>query len=68
MRAEYEAALRSLSRLGIRELEAAVEPTLVASILAVVAIDKGQPTLGRLAGEFTEDERRQMIGLWERQG
>ena len=68
MRAEYEAALRSLSHLGVRELETAVEPTLVASILAVVAIDKGQPTLGRLAVEFTEDERREIIRLWERQG
>jgi len=68
LRDEYETALRSLSRLGVRELEAAVEPSLVASILAVIAIDKGQPTLGRLAVEFSDDERREMIAFWERQG
>ncbi|MCC8957055.1 hypothetical protein H8B02_27560 [Bradyrhizobium sp. Pear77] len=67
MRDQYEAAVQSLSRQGVRELEAAVDPTLVASILAVIAIAKGQPTLGRLAVEFAEDERQEMIRFWEGQ-
>jgi hypothetical protein len=49
-------------------LEAAEDPSLVASILAVLAISKGQPTLGSLAAEFTEDERREMIKFWEHRG
>jgi hypothetical protein len=57
----YETAWRELVKLGLRELAAAEEPTLVVSIIGVIAIGKGQYTLGRLAVAFTEDERQEMI-------
>jgi hypothetical protein len=68
LRDAYEAAWRSLVQLGISELEAAEDPSLVTGILAVLAISKGQRTLGSLAAEFTEDERREMIKFWEQRG
>jgi hypothetical protein len=52
---------RRLVEIGLRELKAAESETLVTSIIAVVAIAKGQRTLGRFAIEFTEDERREML-------
>jgi hypothetical protein len=57
----YEAAWRELVKLGLCELEMAEDPTLVTSIIGVIAIGKGQLTLGRLAVTFTEDERLEMI-------
>jgi hypothetical protein len=42
-------------------LESAENPTLVTSILGVIAIGKGQFTLGQLAVDFDESERREMI-------
>jgi len=39
----------------------AEDPTLVTSIIGVIAIGKGQLTLGRFAVTFTEDERLEMI-------
>jgi hypothetical protein len=63
LRESYEAAWRRLSELGLRELATAEDPTLVLSIIAVLAIAKGQLTLGRLAIEFTEDERREILAL-----
>lgn len=61
LRDAYEAAWRELVKLGLRELEAVDEPTLVSSIIGVIAIGKGQFTLGRLAITFTEDERQEML-------
>jgi hypothetical protein len=61
MRDSYEAAWRQLLDLGLRELAAAGDPTLVSSIIAVLAIGKGQLSLGRLAIAFTEDERQEIL-------
>jgi hypothetical protein len=57
----YEDAWRKLVEVGLRELGPARDPTLVCSIIGVVAMGKGLPTLGRLAMAFTEDERNEMI-------
>jgi hypothetical protein len=57
----YEDAWRQLVGLGLHELGVADDPTLVTSIIGVIAIGKGQRTLGRLAIAFTEDERKEMI-------
>ena len=61
LQASYENAWRKLVDLGLRELAEAEDPTLVASIIGVLAMGKGQRTLGRLAVAFTEDERKEMI-------
>ena len=60
LRVAYEVAWRRLVEIGLRELEAAEDPTLVCSIIAVLAIGKGQLSLGRLA-MFTEDERNELL-------
>ncbi len=52
---------RRRARRGLAELTDATDPPLVTSILAVLAISKGLRTLGRLAVEFTEDEREELI-------
>ena len=57
----YQAAWRELVTIGLRDLATAEDPTLVTSILGVIAIGKGQFTLGQLAVEFDESERREMI-------
>ncbi len=61
LRGAYEAAWRKLVDLGLRELGAAEDPTLVCSIIGVIAIGKGQLTLGQLAVTFTEDERKEVL-------
>ena len=61
MREGYESAWRNLLDTGVRELREAEEPTLVCSIIGVIAIGKGQFTLGQLAVSFTEDERQELI-------
>jgi hypothetical protein len=61
----YQSAWRTLARLGMARLEMAGEATLVSSIIGVLAIEKGQYTLGRLGVEFTEDERREMLGRYD---
>ena len=58
---DYHAAWRELVTLAIRDLEAAEDPTLVMSIIGVIAIGKGQFTLGLLAIDFNESERKEMI-------
>ena len=60
-RPAYEEAWSQLARRGLAELTDATDPPLVTSILAVLAISKGLRTLGRLAVEFTEDEREELI-------
>jgi hypothetical protein len=57
----YDAAWRRLVEIGLFKLKLAKEAPLVTSILAVLAIGKGQRTLGCLAAEFTEDERQEML-------
>jgi hypothetical protein len=61
LREPYEEALRRLVRIGIRELETAEEALLVSCIIAVIAMGKGQFTLGRFAFLFDESERRDMF-------
>jgi hypothetical protein len=61
LRDAYESAWRQLGELGLRELQSAQEPTLVTSIIAVLAYWKGQRTLGLLASSLTEDERLELL-------
>lgn len=61
LRDAYVTAWHELFNLGLRELVAASDPTLVSSIIGVIAIRKGQFTLGLLAAKFTEDERQEML-------
>jgi hypothetical protein len=61
LRASYDAAWARLVDIGLRELKEAQDPALVVSIIAVLAIGKGQRTLGRLAVDFTEDERQELL-------
>ena len=61
MREAYESAWRDLVNIGLRELQEAEDVTLVCSIIGVIAIGKGQFTLGRLAVSFTEDERQELL-------
>jgi hypothetical protein len=55
------AAWRRIIEIGLRDLRSADEDPLVTSIIGVLAIGKGQRTLGRIALEFTEDERQEML-------
>ncbi|HLY44576.1 MAG TPA: hypothetical protein VKQ73_03280 [Stellaceae bacterium] len=57
----YQSAWICLPDIGLRELSTAKDSILVASIIGVLAIAKGQRTLGRLAIEFTEDERLDLL-------
>jgi len=54
----YGGAWHRLVRIGIRELETAEEPVLVSCIIAVIAMGKGQFTLGRFALLFDESQRK----------
>ena len=53
----YQAAWRRLVAIGLRQLEVTEDPLLVSYIVAVVAIAKGQTSLGRFAALFDESER-----------
>ena len=57
----YEPAWVRLTEIGLQELHSAKEPTLVESIMGVLAIGKGLRTLGRCAVELTEEERRDLL-------
>jgi hypothetical protein len=61
LRGAYHAAWRRLAEVGMRELPAAVDRTLISAILAVVAMAKGQFSLGRFAVLFTDDERKEIL-------
>jgi hypothetical protein len=61
LRDSYTDALNRLAILGLNDLRAATDETLVACIIAVVAMAKGQPILGRFAIAFTDDERRELL-------
>jgi hypothetical protein len=61
LRPAYEAAWRELATIGCQELVNAGSAELVCSIIGVIAMAKGQRTLGRLAATFTEDELREMV-------
>jgi hypothetical protein len=60
LRSDYDAAWRHLVDLAIRDIRQAEDATLVSSIIAVVAIGKGMPALGRMA-MLMEDERTEML-------
>ena len=57
----YEYAWMRLIEIGLRELHLANDITLISSIIGVLAIGKGQRTLGGFAIELTEDERRELL-------
>jgi hypothetical protein len=57
----YTDALNRLAILGLNDFRAATDETLVVSIIAVLAMAKGQSLLGRLAICFTDDERRELL-------
>jgi hypothetical protein len=57
----YKAALMELVDLGLREFKDAKEPVLIDSIIAVFAIAKGRRSLARLASDYSEDERRELL-------
>jgi hypothetical protein len=57
----YTDALNRLAVLGLHDFRAATDETLVVSIIAVLAMAKGQSLLGRLAIYFTDDERRELL-------
>jgi hypothetical protein len=57
----YEAAWRRLVQLGLIELNAADGAELISSIIAVVAMGKGQFNLGRFAVLFDDQERQQVL-------
>jgi hypothetical protein len=61
LRDHYDAAWAHLVQIGLRELKGAEDSTLVASVIAALAIGKGQRSLGRLAANFTEDERLELL-------
>jgi hypothetical protein len=61
LEASYRAAWRELTDLAHRDLKDATDPMLVSCAIAVIAIAKGQPTLGRIAAMFSEDERKWLL-------
>lgn len=61
LKAAYDDAWHRLTEIGLDELRKAADPTLICSIIGVIAMAKNQFTLGRLAVSFTEDERCEML-------
>jgi hypothetical protein len=57
----YEAAWQQMVALGLEKLGSASDPILIRAILSVIAMGKGQFTLGHLAISFTEDELQEML-------
>lgn len=57
----YTDALNRLAILGLDDLRDATDETLVVSIISILAMAKGQSLLGRLAINFTDDERRELL-------
>ena len=57
----YEAAWRRLVQLGLVELDGADDSEVVSSIIAVLAMGKGQFNLGRFAALFDDDERQEIL-------
>lgn len=57
----YDSAWTRLVEIGLREMKNAGVAPLTVSILGVLAIGKGQRTLGRFAIELTEDERQEIL-------
>jgi hypothetical protein len=57
----YRDALSRLAILGLDDFRGATDETLVASIIAILAMAKGQQLLGHLAIHFTDDERHELL-------
>jgi hypothetical protein len=57
-------AWRGLVRIVLKELEAATDPTLVSSIIGVVATAKGERYLARFASDYVESERKEILESW----
>ncbi|MGJ5136931.1 hypothetical protein ACQR1V_02995 [Bradyrhizobium oligotrophicum] len=65
LRESYEAAWGQLLHMALRDLTTAQDADVVSQLLGVIAIARGQRALGRIAIEFTEDERAAMLaGEW----
>ncbi|MFT4251884.1 MAG: hypothetical protein QM608_05330 [Caulobacter sp.] len=58
---DYHQAWNILFEAALSALRNADDMEVVNSVLAVVAICKGLPVLGRLAGEFSEAERQELL-------
>jgi len=57
----YYRSFAKLASIGLQDLLAAIEPALVSYILAVVALEKGQRSLGQFAALFDEGERGNIL-------
>jgi hypothetical protein len=57
----YHAAWQRLVTIGIEELRVAEDPILVCCLIGVIAMGKGQRTVGRLAIDFDEHERQEIL-------
>ena len=64
----YHAACRRLAEIGTVELRSAEDATLVCNIIAIIAFVKGQRFLGSFALNFDEDERREVIAIYDGTG
>lgn len=60
LRQAYEAAWQQLFELGLREIVAAEDPLLISSIIAVIALRKGQCAVAQFAMS-AEDEQKEML-------
>jgi len=58
----YEDAWRRLGAAAVAALPQAQDPLVVRSLLAVIAIHKRLPVLGKLAADFSEEELREILG------
>lgn len=59
----YADALKRLSTEAVRTLGLTRDPLVVRSALAIVALEKGLPVLGRLAAEFSEEELQELLDV-----
>jgi hypothetical protein len=57
----YHQALQQLANLGLDDFRRASQLELVTSIISILALAKGQPSLGNLAINFDENERRELL-------
>jgi len=58
---DYSAAWETLQSLALKRFPGAQDPSLVDSLLGVLAFSKGRKHLGQLAS-FTDDELAEMLG------
>lgn len=58
---DYDDAWRRLGVAAMAALPQAQDPLVVRSLLAVIAIHKRLPVLGKLAADFSEEELREIL-------